>query len=131
MSTLNPQIINPQTPHHRAPEGTSVNNRRTARLEPCPTCRETTIRGLDGDTCALPVALDPTPLTWAGEIKAQQTGRRTYSLLNKRIGWRCDLHAHHENPWGTTHANHTCHQPIPAKWTKRIETQTPIQYPDF
>lgn len=53
---------------------------RVARARRCRTCREYVLVGLDSDHCALPVAVDPDPLSPAGEVAALIAGRATYSL---------------------------------------------------
>lgn len=53
---------------------------RAARGRRCRICREYTLAGLDSDRCALPVAVDPEPLSARGEAAALLAGRTTYSL---------------------------------------------------
>lgn len=60
----------------QAPDGV----RRAARAEACPSCGQTTMRGLDGDVAAFAVRVDVRPLSQAGELAALVAGRRTYAL---------------------------------------------------
>lgn len=53
---------------------------RAARPRRCPTCRATTITGLDADLASLPAIVDPTPLSPLGEALALIAGRITYAL---------------------------------------------------
>jgi len=53
---------------------------RAARARRCRTCRQYVLAGLDADRCALPVAVDPDPLSRLGEAAALIGGRTTYSL---------------------------------------------------
>lgn len=53
---------------------------RAARGRRCRTCREYILVGLDADRCALPVAVDPDPLSRLGEAAALLAGRSTFSL---------------------------------------------------
>ncbi len=60
---------------------------RAARARRCKGCRRYVLVGLDGDRCALPVAVDPEPLSALGEAAALLTGRTTYRLafLSSRL----------------------------------------------
>lgn len=53
---------------------------RRARARRCKQCRAYLLAGLDGDICALPAYVDPTPLSALGEAAALILGRRTYAL---------------------------------------------------
>lgn len=53
---------------------------RRAVVRTCPTCKATTITGLDDDTAALTARVDPHPLTPLGEALALIDGRPTYRL---------------------------------------------------
>lgn len=53
---------------------------RVARARRCRTCREYVLAGLDANRCALPVAVDPDPLSPRGEMVALLAGRTTFSL---------------------------------------------------
>lgn len=59
---------------------------RAARIRTCPTCRHTTITGLDADLAALPAIVDPSPLTSLSEAFAIMAGRITYALVVGRGG---------------------------------------------
>lgn len=53
---------------------------RSAHLTRCRLCGAWTIHGLDADTCAFEVDVDPSPLTPRQEMLCAVAGRRTYDL---------------------------------------------------
>lgn len=63
---------------------------RRARISTCPRCKQHTLRGLDGDTCAFDVTTDPHPLNPLGEALAHIEGRRTYALHHEARGYVLD-----------------------------------------
>jgi hypothetical protein len=69
---------------------------RKAQLRKCPTCRADILRGLDDDTCALLVVVDPTPLSPLGEALALVEGRYTVTFRRDRghlvLDLRDDFH---------------------------------------
>lgn len=88
---------------------------RAARARRC-RCRQYVLAGLDSDRCALPVAVDPDPLSARGEAVALIAGRSTYSLrfLSGRL--ELDHRGHFEIRGGRTYrvdvlAGHRCDQP--------------------
>lgn len=60
----------------RNPDGVT----RRARATYCRSCGATVIRGLDAETAAASVTVDPNPIGALGEILAIAAGRSTYSL---------------------------------------------------
>ena len=96
-----------------APTGTS----RTPRIRVHPTCHQPILAGLDANRCALSVAVDPYPLTPAGEVWALQSGRRTYALmwgaLERRDAWT--IPGHPPSPGLPVLAEHVCESPIPME----------------
>jgi hypothetical protein len=95
-------------------------------------CRETVWHGLDDDTAALEVDVDPVALTPHGEAWAVISGRITYTvdpLTRRRVSrqmWRRRA-AHIGKPehWATVHAAHRCGQPIPDDW--RLPPPPPVR----
>lgn len=77
-----PAVIPTWLQHHLEDRGLwdSDGVTRAARARRCRTCREYVLAGLDSDRCALPVAVDPDPLTPLGESAALLAGKSTYSL---------------------------------------------------
>ena len=78
------------------------------------------MRGLDADTAALAVTVDPNPLSAIGEILALTSGRGTYSLT-WRIG-RYELD--YRDQWNIAHRHpdelhvvgeHRCGIPLPTR----------------
>lgn len=53
---------------------------RAARARRCRDCRRYVLTGLDADRCALPVAVDPDPLSVLGEATAILAGKTTFAL---------------------------------------------------
>lgn len=53
---------------------------RAAAIRLCPRCKAPTLVGLDADTCALTVRVDPTPINQKGEAVAAFSRRTTYDL---------------------------------------------------
>jgi hypothetical protein len=47
----------------------------------CGGCGSVVLRGLDGDICAVPVAVDPAEVDAVGEYIALSNGRRTFDLV--------------------------------------------------
>ena len=95
----------------QAPTGTS----RTPRIRVHPICHAPILAGLDANRCALSVAVDPYPLTPAGEVWALRAGRRTYALqwgaLERRDAWT--IPGHPPSPGLPVMAEHVCGHPIP------------------
>jgi hypothetical protein len=69
---------------------------RAARARRCRSCRDYVIVGLDADRCALPVAVDPDPLTELGEAAALIAGRRTFALSYRTGRLELDLRTTYE-----------------------------------
>lgn len=65
-----------------------ISRRAHARL--CRACGAVTMAGLDHDIVAVPVRVDPVPLTPIGEVQVLLTGRRTYDLEYTSRGYRLD-----------------------------------------
>lgn len=92
---------------------------RAARARRCRTCRSYVLAGLDADRCALPVAVDPDPLSRLGEAAALIAGRTTYSLrfrsgrleLDDRSQYEIRGDAGREAPRRDVLAGHVCGQP--------------------
>lgn len=89
---------------------------RAARARRCRTCRKYVLAGLDSDRCALPVAVDPDPLSALGEAAALIAGRATYALRF----WSGRLELDHRNQYEIRAggdrrrdvlADHLCGQP--------------------
>lgn len=59
---------------------------RRARGRTCRKCRAPILAGLDGDSCAQSVEVDPTPLTAIGEAMALLGGRGTWQLVRRGGG---------------------------------------------
>lgn len=69
---------------------------RRAKTGFCDTCWSIVIRGLDAPIAALPVTVDPQPLSPLGEVLALAAGRRSYDLT-----WRGDRYElDHRDHWG-------------------------------
>lgn len=94
------------------------------------------VRGLDDNRCALYVAVDPAPLTAAGEFLALAAGRPTYELT-----WRGDRYEiDHRDQWRirgrppeAVHAvaAHRCQSVLAAAGYRPVDPTTrPTEYPD-
>lgn len=59
---------------------------RLARPEPCPRCRADTLAGLDGDLCAVPARVDPTPLSGLEQAVTYLSHGGVYALIPARGG---------------------------------------------
>lgn len=95
--------------------------RRTVQPRQCRRCRAIVLVGLDGDRAGFPVAVDPTPITHAGELwcLVHPIGQRyTYMLFNQELTMR-DSHAL-RRPISIRHINavpeHWCNQPVPPQF---------------
>ena len=100
-----------------------VNNQRKAKTTPCTRCAQTTINGLDNDTCAWAAAADPTPLTWAGELAARLNGRHTYEMSARELHRRTNDRA--KQPANDpVLPQHICGQPVPATWLQPVPPPT-------
>jgi hypothetical protein len=95
-----------------APTGLS----RTARVRIHP-CHAPILAGLDGDACALPVMVDPYPLTPAGEVWALTAGRVTYHLLRGALDPRnrWSIPGHPPTADRPVLAAHRCSEPVPPE----------------
>ena len=109
---------------------------RRAVVRTCVTCRATILTGLDADTAALTVRVDPIPLSPLGEALARVDGRPTYWLhrdggrlvLDLRDAWNI-----HARPAGTRLGEdilraHQCGSP-PVAGPLEAETQHPSARP--
>lgn len=92
-----------------------MSKHREATLVTHRNCGAFVLEGLDHDVAAFVVRVDPTPLSWAGEIKAQQRGRRTFALIGKELHHRNDFHAHAQSEF-PVFTNHICHYTPPPEW---------------
>ena len=90
---------------------------RKARIRVHPRCHQPILAGLDADVAALSVAVDPYPLTPAGEVWALQSGRRTYALsrgaLERRDRW--SIPGRPPSPKLPVLAEHACDSPVPPQ----------------
>jgi len=93
---------------------TGANRKASIRVHP--RCHQPILAGLDADVAALSVAVDPYPLTPAGEVWALQSGRRTYALsrgaLERRDRWT--IPGQTPSHRVTVLAEHRCGDPPPA-----------------
>lgn len=105
----------------------------------CRRCTQPNLTGLDADTCALTVHLEPMALTPAGEVWALQHNRPTYQLhpiwgITPRDRWNTP-----GNPPSQTTVivtTHKCAEPIPTDYRlhlpPRAHTQTTqSEHPPF
>lgn len=111
---------------------------RRARARRCTTCRTYLLAGLDGDLCAFPAYVDPTPLSAHGEAAALILGRRTYALwhrggrleLTPRDRWQIKgSPAGHPKNRFDVHAEHICGSgPLPSAPSvhERFTTAVPL-----
>jgi hypothetical protein len=80
----------------------------------CPKCLAPTLGAIND--LGLPTHLDPAPLTNAGELLAQITGRATYALDSGEIYQRGPWHIRGrpaDAEW--VYAEHACGKPLPSK----------------
>jgi hypothetical protein len=81
-------------------------------------CGQVVIEGLDRNRCAFLVAVEPTPLTAEGEVAAMRDGRGTWRIfhgaLDPRDRW--NIPGHLPGQPHPVHAEHRCHDPLPASW---------------
>lgn len=99
------------------------------RTRTCHTCSARILVALDDR--ALDVTLDPAPLSPRGEALAILSGRKTFTVERPRRGarevWkRRAYHVGSETYSATVHANHLCHDPIPARWAAVTETRRTV-----
>lgn len=94
---------------------TGAHRRASIRVH---SCHAPILAGLDADVAALSVAVDPYPLTPAGEVEALRDHRRTYDItdmrLDRRDAWTIPGH-----PPSARHpvlAEHRCGHPTPDDW---------------
>ena len=110
----------------RLPEPISNRLGRLARVTRH-ACGAVVIEGLDGKACAFIVAVDPQPVTAAGEVAAIRDGRGTWRIwhgqLDPRDQWNIPGHPPGD-PW-PVHAEHRCHQPLPAAWLAPVPDPVP------
>lgn len=102
-----------ETTGHVTATGTS--RRLTAHT--CRTCHSPTLRGLDADTCAFEITLDPTPLDPLGEVLALTAGRRTYDLTHTAGRYEINPRTHHHITRPRRYpvlTEHRCGQPLPV-----------------
>jgi hypothetical protein len=96
---------------------------RRARGAVCGPCGRAVITGVDADRCGLGAKVDPAPLTHSGELLAVIAGRWTYRLVGDRLCRR--------DRWSlrtaadAVHAEHRCHQPLPAAWLAPVPDAVP------
>lgn len=99
----------------------------------CPKCRAVVITGLDDDQCAFTASVDPTPITWAGELDAVYNhSRRTYCLIGSKLQLRSHLNTQSACTF-PTFAAHDCANPTPDGWhdQQRIEKNRPKEIHDL
>lgn len=96
----------------RAPTGVG----RKVALRKCG-CGEPVLAGLDGNRCALAVAVDPYPLTAAGEVWALTDGRHTYRVWHGQLDLRdrWNIPGHPAGVDETVLASHRCDQLVPLE----------------
>lgn len=63
---------------------------RYARRSTCRVCKALVLRGVDSEWAGIVVAVDPAPVTAAGEWLARRAGRGSYAL-RRRLGGRLEL----------------------------------------
>ena len=87
---------------------------RAAKPSRCPDCGRATLRGLDGDRCALDVVVEPDPVPGhRGELACVVLGRPTYELdMHGRLHRRTPAAVVH-GPVRTALVAHDCGQPPP------------------
>ena len=81
-------------------------------------CGQITMVALDHWTAAMPVQLDPWPLSPAGEVEALRAGRRTYQIRHWGVRHR-NAYRIAGNPPGprtTVLAEHRCGEVTPETW---------------
>lgn len=114
----------------QAPDGV----RRSARAGACRRCGAMIMSGLDADRAGWAVAVDPYPLSGAGELAALLTGRQTYSLIwiaglgRYEIDFRYPENIEHEPPGSKANRDvvvrHSCHAVrLPAMRTSIAHVQ--------
>ena len=96
-------------------------SKRTVEPRHCRNCGAIVLVGLDSDICGFPVAVDPVPITYAGELwcLVHPSGRRyTYQLWGGELGLRDDRQL--RTPVTFRHftvvAQHWCNQPVPPQF---------------
>ena len=98
----------------------------TPRATRC-ACGAPVIRALDARACAFTAVVDRAPVTAAGEVAALREGRWTWQAdgggLTRRT--RTNIPGHPPGqPW-PVHAEHRCHQPLPAAWLAPVPDPVP------
>jgi hypothetical protein len=90
---------------------------RAASGASCRGCGAQVLQGLDDDTCALPAAVDPQPISVLGEAAAVLAGRDTYDLWGRarvELDYRDAVRIAWPRAWPVL-AAHTCGAPpLPA-----------------
>lgn len=92
----------------------------------CRTCHVVVLRALDGDICAMPVTVDPDPVSVIGEFLAVTQGRRTYDLMSWRsnkaysycLEFRRPVHITRTRRYDV-YAEHRCGAPLPKERVMR------------
>ena len=97
----------------------------TRRAQPrlCRRCDARVLIGLDADVAALPVTVDPTPLTPLGEALAQLEGRYTVELFPDARGHVMDTRTdtrilHRPADVAQVLPEHRCGTPLPPALTR-------------
>lgn len=93
--------------------------RTPAKPTTCPNCRAPILTGPDADRAAITRHIDPTPITHQAQLTCILLERDLYELDREhRIYPRPPRRAlTHHSPTFTIHAQHICHQPLPAQPT--------------
>ena len=119
------------TPLDRLPEPIANRIGRAARTVRH-ACGAVVLEGLDRNRCAFLVAVDPQPITAAGEVAAIRDGRGTWRIfagtLDPRDRWNIPGHPPGD-PW-PVHAGHRCRDPIPPTWHAPPPPVTATRTPD-
>jgi len=81
----------------------------------CRTCGAPTWRCLSDQRLAFWINLDPTPLSWAGELAAHLNGHETWTVREHGQPTPRPLTPPHPSAFHV-HTTHECWRPIDARW---------------
>ncbi len=99
---------------------------RRATLGPCHDCGARILSGTDRDRAALDAHVDPTPLTWAGELASRFTrNRQTYVYVAGALYHRLGPQHGPEGVYPVFPA-HVCGDLVPSAW-RQYPTPVPAQ----